>query len=316
MKRWAEVQAWRDRLRALSPDVGLSPEGARVALDAALDALDDVPRHLGRPAPGHTVIVCASTVFTASIEWAAVLLARGGRVTLKAPRAHAAWFAEVAACTDLPILSTTDRDVLQDADCLVVMGSDATLDAIRSQLGPRQRLLGFGHRYSLTWWSDPDQADAVALDLALHDGRGCMSPLGVFSPLPDAVELLSHAMERLQARLPRGDVAPMEGAGIRSRAALARVLGQAVDAPDWSVHALPAARFPEPGLPRAAVVHPADRATFEAAVHTHLPKLSTVATDAPATLEGVRGVRVCAPGEMQRPPLDRLHDGVDWLREL
>ncbi|MCB9676621.1 MAG: hypothetical protein H6737_16005 [Alphaproteobacteria bacterium] len=313
MSRWHLVDAWRARLRALQPEVGLSPEGARYALSTALDAWDDLPRHMRRKHPGHTVLVCASTVFTAPLEWAAVVLVRGGRVTLKAPRARAGWFAEVAACTDLPILSTTDRDVLEDADCIVAMGSDATLDAIRANLHPGQRLLAFGHRFSAAYWSDPANADAVALDLALYDGRGCMSPVAIFSPIPDATALLADAMQRMEARLPRGDVAPIEGAAIRARTALARVVGSAVAGPGWAVHGLPAERFPEAGLPRAAVVHASDFEGFLRAVQPHAPRLSTLGSDVPLA---VPGVRCCALGEMQKPPLDRIHDGVDWLRVL
>jgi len=310
---WPQVNTWRTRLRSLSPDIGLSPAASRYALDTALDALDAVPFHVDRPAPPHTVIVCASTVFTAPLEWAAVLLARGGRVTLKAPRALESWFAQVAAATELPLSSTSDRDILDQADCIVAMGSDQTLRAIEARLRPHQRLLGFGHRYSLAYWSDPALADAVALDLALYDGRGCMSPLGVFSPLPDAPKLLATAMERLQQRLPRGELGPIEGARIRERDSLTRVLGSALSGPDWAVHTLPASRFPTPALPRAAVLHPADFNHFRAVVAAHLPHLSTLGTD---TSIEAPGVRVCALGEMQRPPLHREHDGVDWLMEL
>ena len=141
MNRWPQVAAWIEALRAEQPDVGLSERGAAVALQRSLDALSAVPAHAERLAPPHTVIVCASTVFTAPLEWAAVLLARGGRVTLKAPRTLERWFARVADLTPLPLESTTDRAVLAHADCIVAMGSNATLDAIRSGLYRVKRLL-------------------------------------------------------------------------------------------------------------------------------------------------------------------------------
>jgi hypothetical protein len=46
--------------------------------------------------------------------------------------------------------------------------------------------------------------------------------------------------------------------------------------------------------------------------------LSTVGTDDAQSAKAWRALgasRVCAPGEMQHPPLCRTHDGVDWLRE-
>lgn len=310
---WAEVDRWRAAVRALSPrdlDVpDLSGPVARFALDAALDALDDVPRHLDRRAPAHTAVVCASTVFTAPLEWAAVLLARGGAVTLKSPRGLERWFDAVADATRLPLAATTDRAVLRRADRVVAMGSDATLAALRAELAPGV-LLGFGHRFSVAWWTDPAQADALALDLALFDGRGCMSPVAVFSPIPDAGVRLAAALDRVEARLPRGAVRPAEAARIRERVALARVLGAARIGSASAVLELPIDRFEPTGLPRVVPVHACDRAGFVSAIRHVAHELSTIGTDETVGL----GVRESPLGWMQRPPLDRLHDGVDWLR--
>jgi hypothetical protein len=42
--------------------------------------------------------------------------------------------------------------------------------------------------------------------------------------------------------------------------------------------------------------------------------LSTCATDLePRPLSELGFHRICAPGDMQRPPLDRHHDGVDLV---
>lgn len=305
------VLTWRQALRTLTPDLpDLSPAGARFALDAALDAWDDLPRHVDRPVPAHTVVVPASTVFTAPLEWAAVLLARGGKVTIKAPRALEAWFAQVARSTDLPLVSTVDRAVLMSADRVVLMGSDATLAGLQTGLG--ERLLGFGHRFSVAWWEDPAHAEDLALDLALYDGRGCMSPVAVFSPIPDAAARLADAMAALEVRLPRGRLTPAEGASVRERTALARVLGRATVGPAWAVLELPVERFTPAGLPRVATVHTASFPAFLAAIEPFAPSLSVLGTDRPTGLT----VRECALGRMQLPPLDRLHDGVDWLRAI
>ena len=321
MSRWEAVDTWRTYLRTLSPDVGLSPTNASLGLTAALDALDDLPAHLHAPAPRHTVFVAASTVFTAPIEWLALLLGRGGRVTIKAPEALASWFdtlADTARRVGLPLQSTTDRAVLTQPDAaglrpevVVAMGSDATLDAIRATLTDEQRLVGFGTRISVAFWTDPQQADALALDLALYDGRGCMSPVAVFTPLPDAVELLAAAMERAEARWPCGALRPGEAAAVRSQRALARVLGAERSGPGWAVHQLPVDRFDVArAFPRVAVLHPADRQAFLDTIQPWNGRLSTVGTD---TRLEVRDARVCPLGRMQRPPLERRHDGVDWL---
>jgi hypothetical protein len=321
VSRWDAIDAWRRRLRDVEPDVGLSPANTRLGLQTALDLLDPLPAHLDAPAPRHAVFVAASTVFTAPLEWLALLLGRGGRVTLKAPESLADWFetvATLARAEGLPLESTTDRSVLtrpddtgQLPDVIVAMGSDATLAAVRSTLTDAQRLVGFGTRFSVALWTDPAHADAVALDLAMYDGRGCMSPVAILTPIPDAVDRLATAMQRAEDRWPCGALAPGEAARIRSQSAVARVLGAERTGPGWAVQQLPLDRFdPSRALPRVAVLHPADEAAFRAALRSWIPHLSTVGSDVPLAIPGVR---VCPLGQMQRPPLVRLHDGVDWI---
>lgn len=304
---WASVHRWREHLRGLTPSVPhLSTENARFCLDSALDAWDSVPGLLDRRAPEHTVIVCASTVFTGPLEWCAVLLARGGRVTLKAPRGLGAWFAQLPM-PGLALEVSADRSSVFDADRVVAMGSDATISSIRSVLPNPSVLLGFGHRFSVAWWKDPDHAEDLALDLAMYDGRGCMSPVSVYSPLPDAGPRLADAMRRVARVLPLGTISGLEAARARERRARATVLGRVHD----SVCELPLAG-PSPGLCRTPVLHRCDRSAFLQAIAPHLDHLSSIGTDENLPVS----TRQCALGQMQRPPLDRLHDGVDWVRAV
>jgi hypothetical protein len=112
--------------------------------------------------------------------------------------------------------------------------------------------------------------------------------------------------------LPRGRLLPEEGALWREHRARARATGRVLEGDGWVVCATPA-RAEEPvGLVRAVHLHVVpDRAAFLRWVEPHVPRLSTIGTD--DALE-VPGVRICAPGSMQRPPLLRLHDGLDWVR--
>lgn len=303
------VLTWLEGLRWCTPAVPhLSAPGARIGLDTALDALVGVEAHFDAPAPEHTVFVASRTVFTAPLEWIAVLLGRGGRVTLKAPTALLPWFEQLRA-PGLALEITADRSVLTDADLVVAMGSDRTIAALQAQV--TAPLLGFGSRYSVAWWTDPASADALALDLTLHDGRGCMSPVAIFSPLPDAAMLLHAALERLGARIPRGTLGAAEAARIRERVALARVLGSAHTGTEHAVLQLPLDRLQLDGLPRVAVVHPCTDAQQLTGALVD-PRISVIGTDAPLQSP----YRTTPLGTMQAPPLDRLHDGVDWLRAL
>lgn len=335
---WRSVRRWRDRLRdAPLPDVGLSPEGARAAWDDALAALDDaaldaVAAMPGRAFPDASVIV-AGTVFTAAIEWLAVLLGRGTRVTLKHPAdapGAAPLLADAAAAEALPLRITGDRDVL-DRALVVVMGSDDTVVAVRSAAPARARVLAHGHRFSAAWVTgralpaDPrvpegcgDPWGRVAADAALHDGRGCLSPAVVFTPLPlaEACDALADALARAEARWPIGRVAPDEGAAIRTRRALARVAGLVREGPGWSVHGLPADRLVPVALPRSlAVVSAPDAAAAAATLAPWADALSTIGTDDADDAAPLAAIapRLCPIGRMQRPPLRRSHDGEDWL---
>ncbi|HHO49684.1 MAG TPA: hypothetical protein ENK18_02155 [Deltaproteobacteria bacterium] len=322
---WTAVRRWRDRLRAHDPAPSvphLSPQGARAAWDAALDALSDealdqVAAIEGEP-PGAAVMVCARTVFTAPLEWCAVLLGRGTPLILKHPTGQPGItpiLTREAQALGLPLSHTDRRDVLSDAALCITMGSDATVASVDEALPEHARHLGFGHRFSVAWITRAGSVAAVAQDAALHDGAGCMSPVALFTPLPPAqiVTPLAAAMIDAQRSIPRGELAPATGATIRLRRALALAVGTVTEGEAWALLELPVACFVPVALPRVLAVHQvADRATFEALLAPHRLGLSTIGTDDPAL--ALPGVRCCAPGQMQRPPLVRHHDGVDWLR--
>lgn len=342
---WARVAAWRDHLRAV--DVGadpgeLSAAGAREAWSAALDALSDEALAAAAAIPGgaypRVAVVTARTVRTAAIEWCALALGRGSLVTLKHPAADAGWaplLREAAHEAGLPLEITARREAVAAADCVVAMGSDETAAAVQAAAARGARVHAFGHRFSAVWWTgapvppDPlvpdafrDAAGAIAADAALHDGRGCFSPALVLTPLPRdaALDALAEALERAAARWPVGRISPIEGAAIRARRALARAFGATRDGPWGSVHALPAAHAEPAGLPRATLVVPVpDLDAALAAVAPWARWLSSVATDEPASATAWRQLgasRVVAPGRLQRPALDRVHDGVEVLRAL
>jgi hypothetical protein len=318
---WPAVRAWRDALRRTPlADLGLSPDGARAAMDAALDAwtddaLDAIAEMPVAPYADAT-LVCARTVFTAPLEWSAVLLGRGTRLTWKLPSAPGLRrFGELAAMSarslGLP-LSTAEGHGPPGGELVVVMGSDRTVDEIRNSLRPDQAFLGFGHRFSAAFVGDEGSFTAVARDAAMHDGRGCLSPVVVFSDHPRAHEALADAMADAETRWPRGEVAPVEHAALRERAALGAVLGRVSSGSSWQVAEVPAALWRPLALPRSIVlVHVATPQAVAAALAPFQGHLSTIATDTALPIDAPQ-VR---PGDLQRPPLRRAHDGVDWLRE-
>ncbi len=340
---WDLVRAWRDVLHEMDPALqptGLSPEGAREALSAALHALDDdsldAVAALGGRAFPSAAIVSARTVTTASIEWCAVLLGRGSTVLLKTPTRDpglTALLVGAAQRVGLPLLAVTDRAVVRQADLVVAMGTDETIESIRASLPARARFLPHGHRFSVAWLVDEPLAvdsrvpfgfdspwQSLAADAALHDGRGCYSPLAVFTPLPlaEACDRLAEGMASAARSWPVGTVAPAEHAAIRARRALARMTGELREGEGWSVHGLPVEHLDLVSLPRSVAVYAVgDAGEAARALAPYARWLSTVGTDDPDSLGtwmSLGATRLCRPGRMQRPPLLRPHDGEDWLR--
>ena len=327
---WNRVRAWRDLLSTTDPfgDSSLSPQGLSEAVAASVEALDDasltaIEAMEGRPFP-KAVFVAAATVATAPIEWCAVLLGRGSAVTLKTSSRSAGlteWLVTTAQRCGLPLSATSDRAVVADADLVVAMGSDDTVSEIRNSLPASTRFLPHGHRFSVAWIQQAadDAWDALAADAALHDGRGCLSPTTVFSPLAADVAgpALQRALDRAALRWPIGRVDPSESAELRTRAALTRVAGRLFEGPGGSVHAIPGERWRPGSLPRSLwLIQAKDIATATDVLGSNTRWLSTVGTDTPGSAEAwfnAGATRVCPLGRMQRPPLLRSHDGEDWL---
>ncbi len=337
----ARAEQTLERLRACSPEVwatGLSAAGARYAWEAALTGLesDDLARRLVGAAPRRVGIVCSGNVFIAPLEWVVSLALRGVDVVLKpATGQEAAVHGMVAALSGLPgrveVAMWRGGDVETEAfalagcDAVLGFGGAEAMEAIGARVAmwrPAPRWLPFGPKAGVALVASLDHACAARLadDHALHDGRGCMSPAAVLAVDAD-LEAMATAMAAAQATWPRGEVSPAEGAAIRARIALARVLGRVHEGEGWAVLELPVSHLRLTALPRVAVVHRV-RSLEEAdtLVAAQGDGVGTLATDTVAGM-GLRDAsnhapRVCAPGEMQRPPFARFHDGLDVLGAL
>ena len=319
-----------DALRELDPtawDTGLSPQGAQRAWHESIDALE---RGLTEPPeipvtqnPGRLWIWCAANVFTAPLPW--LLLAKLAKlpVVLKAPSARPDSVAAIAQVFGAQLVTSTSDGLkrIGTQDRVLGFGGDAAMAELGSALpkGLRQSL--HGHRVSFAVIHDPTPqiARALALDAALYDGQGCMSPAAVFC-LNRSAQLakdIATELERLATEMPRGPLPPHLGPLWRERVGLSRILGAQGHAPchaarDWAVPELPASRAQAVVLPRMLPVHPIDDVS-ELAPLAKLP-LSTLATDGPSL--DLPFTRVTKPGAMQRPALSTVHESVDLVRRL
>ncbi len=339
--RVGRVLAALERLRRADPtpwSQGLSPEGARLALEAAAGAItaEGLRAELRTPGrrPRAAAVIVAWGVFTSPLEWVALLAAAGVEPLLKPPSADPAFSAalvEALLAEGLPARLLAGRELPPEAELILAFGSDPTMEALAEQ-HPDRRLVLHGHRFSLALVHEGADlhaaARALALDHALYDTRGCMAPVAVLTDAdPQALgEALYDALAEAQARWPRGPARlPALAARLRERAGLARVRGRARLGEGFAVLELPPRHFVPEALPRVAVIHPLGALDEAAALlEPWRPHLSTLGASL-VTREGEDPrapafagwfSRVCPLGTMQVPPFPRRHDGRPMLGSL
>jgi len=221
---------------------------------------------------------------------------------------------------------------LLGSECVVCSGADATIRSIASQIGPEQRFVAYGHRFSIAVTSaerlDRTEADRVALDVSLWDQLGCMSPIEVYvvgeqsTSAGAFAESLAAALERREERAPLGEIDLASASLIRHERDSARMRvaagGQGalyaseglrwtvVEEPDNSPRPAPLHRFvrvrtvPTPGALQRALAPLAHQ-------------LSTAGVGGGLAIPALGEARQCALGRMQTPPLDAPHDGQPLL---
>ncbi|HET6303847.1 MAG TPA: acyl-CoA reductase [Myxococcota bacterium] len=354
---------------------GFSPENVRAGLDLALAPLAGEALHelVARELGGVAGFEGSAGTLVTGFETCAVLLAGAlptpTLVALVAPLAlrsgvfaktslhdpvTAAWLArsladadpELAACLAVASFRGDDADrtgALLAADCVAASGSDETIARLRARILPPRRFVARGHRVSaaalgrdaLRGQLLAASAEGLALDVALWDQLGCLSPVSVFAvggrPAGDRVaEALAEALERAERRLPRGRLAPEAAAAVAReseeaefRAAAGRDVRVLAGAnASWTVVREEDARLRPAPLHRFVRVVPVEgEADLVEALGPLGPHLAAVALagfggergDVARRLAELGASRLCAPGRMQAPPLAWHQDGQGVL---
>ncbi len=247
---------------------------------------------------------------------------------------------------DFPAADEGCTQALLEADCIWATGSDATIAAVQSQVKPPRRLVADGHRFSIAAVAAPesaahraDLARRLAVDVALWDQLGCLSPIEVFVADPDPShaaalgDALALALADAERNWPRGSIDASAAHAIaqqRAEAEVRRAAGRAVaihlsDSTAWTV-------IVEDGIaPRPAPLHRfvrvvpvPDREQLLAALEPVGAQLAAVAVEGfgeeserlARALAELGASRVCAPGSLQSPPLDWRHGGRGVLAPL
>ncbi len=257
---------------------------------------------------------------------------------------------DLGSCVQVVPFASTDHDALTAflaAPCIVATGSDTTIQNIASMLHPTQRFVGYGHRLSVAILG-PDAvsssnitriANGIALDVALWDQLGCLSPVGIYlvHDDPDAANRLANALaqalRKAEGDWPRGRIDAKTAAQIaqeRAEAEMRSAAGKSVHVYSSSGTGWTVIRE-EDATPRANPLHRFLRVAPVRDIHQLKqallplsPHLAAVALDGfgAATPSLVRMLvelgasRICLPGTMQSPPLAWHHDNRGVLTPL
>jgi hypothetical protein len=249
---------------------------------------------------------------------------------------------ELARCIAIASFGSHDEaclGALLEADCVAATGSDASIAALAARVRPPRRFIPSGHRLSVAALG-PEAlagnalaaaAEAIALDVALWDQLGCLSPLAVYAvggsdTAPDRLaERLAQALEALERRLPRGKPEAAAGAAFLvecDAAELRAAAGGRVRLFGGAPQRFAVVREQDAGLRPAPLhrfvrVHPVDHTpALLAALRPFAPHLAGVAlagfgSGADAVARGLADLgasRLCRPGELQAPPLAWRHE--------
>jgi hypothetical protein len=243
-----------------------------------------------------------------------------------------------------------ENEVFGRADLVSAMGGEAAIADLKRRAGGRTsasgRLITHGHRVSFGLVAreslhDPlSIAEAAALDVAMYDQQGCLSPQllyvetgGSVSPR-DWAARLAEAMERLEERLPCGRIPPDAVSEIfqlrgvyQMRAAMKQdaAVWSSPNGTRWTVAYDSDPEFVLSPLYRTVRVKPLHSLSrLPDLVRPWRRYLSTVGLAAPheryaeigRQLAGLGVTRICPLGRMQSPPIGWHHDGRLPLREM
>ena len=261
---------------------------------------------------------------------------------------------ELGRCIEVVSFPSGDGESLGRflaAECVVATGSNETIRQIRTRVRTSQRFVAYGHKLSVAvidaeGWKGRDPrplVEALALDIALWDQLGCLSPLALYLVGPEAARetpafagALAEALEALQQSLPRGET-PLEAAtAIRHERDEARIRAAAgagvsvFESPgtEWTVVGESDAEWRPSPLHRFVRVHPVPRIDDLAkALRPVVRNLSSVALagfppssdareEVARELSRLGATRLCEAGRMQAPALDWHHDGQPILLPL
>ena len=255
---------------------------------------------------------------------------------------------ELGRCLEVLDVPRGDAmDALLGAECVIATGSDESVAELAARVTPTQRLLVAGHRLSVAAFGSELRGEEsigravaeLAIDVAMWDQLGCLSPVALYCDDADGgrsdriAAALAEALSEAEARWPRGRIERVPAAAVareRSEAEMRAATGRPVrlyasEGTRWTVvREDDTERRPAPLHRFLRVVPVAGPAALLDALRAYAPHLASVgiagfgsASDSIArSLAELGASRICPVGGMQCPPLSWRHEGRDVLRPL
>lgn len=132
---------------------------------------------------------------------------------------------DLGRCVAVERWEYEENEPLQRAGAVIVYGSDATVAAVRSRVGPGVRFLGHGHRVGVAVVAREAAsrmtARGLALDVAMYDQQGCVSPHVAFVERGGELAPAEFAracgteLAALEQEMPRSPLSTAEAALLR-----------------------------------------------------------------------------------------------------
>jgi acyl-CoA reductase-like NAD-dependent aldehyde dehydrogenase len=287
-----------------------------------------------RPRGLHALIL-SGNVFTAALRALYVPLCLGNPVIAKAsPRndLFAHLLARALVETDpifrdaVAVVTFSSREsdlvelLLERCHTVAAYGSDETIRALRRRLGAGVRFLPHGHGLGLAYVEGDgtdDEVAAFADDVIAYDQRGCLSPhaLIITGDARAFAARLQKALAAASFRRPRGSLPMDVGAAQVQWRGVAHARGELFEGLDFAI-AVESASRPRlsPGYRNVSILSIDNREAFGALAGSFGAHLKAVGVGGmqPSELSLRLGCvpRVCALGEMQRPPLEAAWEGA------
>jgi hypothetical protein len=300
-------------LNALAEQTGLSREGVELALTQSLetDASEaELEQLLDSVAPQPQVsVILSANVFTAAARALVLALASAPRVVVKLSSREPLFpqlllaHMEPDNGTEIELVDALHLESVNIGH-VHAYGRSETLDAIARDV--RVPLWRHGPGFGVAEVSGElsAAAEALAVDLALFDQQGCLSPRIVFVADEQVVAfapLLAQQLAAMQQRVPRGRVTAEQRTAIARYRQTMRALGSIHEGDGFLV-----------GVSTEIVLPPAMRSIHlcsksEATqrwLQEHAAYITAFGHDAKAPSFTIPRARYSALGYMQRPRLD------------